>query len=422
MGNKEINKFVVITLIYLLVISLYIYLDNLVWLRDHYYPEYTHKVYRKFYKNDKFSIFRNNKNTIYSYKQFYAVFPKFNYYIYRNSKLDFFKNKTELDVISYWYNNDRSYDFLNIEGFDNTNLKNVIIHTHPFAYNVGGVVVEYYLGSLLDRLGIKVRMYEGNKIKNHIYDNYYDNDFDINDCIVIYGETILGNPLNSSYNVRWILGELGISGDKDAYQTWGKNDLVYYFNSELKFNTFPEKVGTIYKLLTTVYLNPSIKNYNSTDRDGYCYTMRKSHIHKNINVIHTLDSFEIIRDHTQDDYIKIFNKYKYFISYDPLTFMCIIAPLCGCISIVYPIEGVSKKEWLQMGGLSEYFKSINNYNLYGVAYGNSPEELKNAEETIHLVNYQWSDFKTYQSNLIKNFINDINNFGNMKNTVQNNYF
>jgi hypothetical protein len=304
----------------------------------------------------------------------------------------------------------------------NTNLKNVIIHTHPFAFNIGGIVVEYYLGYLLDKLGINVRMYDDHKIKNNIFDKYYNNDFDINDCIVIYGETIRGNPLNAPHVVRWILAELGINVNKKIYETWGKNDLVYYFNSELKFNESPEKIGTIYKLLSTVYINPHIKNYNLNKRTKYCYTMRKSHIHNNINVIHSSNSFEITRGHTQNDYVKIFNKYKYFFCYDPLTFLYIIAPLCGCISIVYPIYGVIKKDWLQICGLSEYFKSTNNYNLYGVAYGNSTEELKNAEETLHLVNDQWNDIKTYQLNMVKNFINDINNFSNMNNTIQNNYF
>lgn len=421
MSNKLQTRTIIIFLLYLYLILLLIYLDNLIWLRDYLYPEYSHKIYLKFY-DTKFSIFNNNTNTIYSYKQFYTVFPQFDYYKYRQFNLSLFKRKGELYVISYWYHNDRSYEFLNEENFNEPNSKNIIIHTHPFSFNIGGIVVEYYLGSLLDKLGIRVRMHNDQRIKNHIYNNYYDNDFDINDCVVIYGETILGNPLNASYVVRWILGELGISSDVNIHKTWGKNDLVYYYNSELKFNNFPERIGTIYKLLTTIYINSSIKNYNSNERNGYCYTMRKSHMHKNLINIHPENSFEITRDHTQDDYIEIFNNNKYFISYDPLTFLIIIAPLCGCISIVYPLEGVSKKEWLQMGALSEYFKEKNSYLLYGVAYGNSPEELEFAGSTIHLVNEQWNDIKNYENMLFEKFINDINNFSNMQNTVLNNYF
>jgi hypothetical protein len=151
--------------------------------------------------------------------------------------------------------------------------------------------------------------------------------------------------------------------------------------------------------------------------------MRKAvRFHKHIDYFHPENSFEITVHHTQQEYIDIFNNNKYFISYDPLTFLNIIASLCGCISIVYPLEGVNKKEWLQMGALNEYFKLKGHYNLYGIAYGNSPEELEFAESTIHLVKDQWNDIKNYESMLIKNFINDVNNFNKCENTIQNNYF
>jgi hypothetical protein len=173
--------------------------------------------------------------------------------------------------------------------------------------------------------------------------------------------------------------------------------------------------------LTLFYIHPNIQNKNLS-RNGYCHSFRKSYYHENITNIHPDDSFEIKRNHTQINYIEYFNKYKYFISYDPLTFLNIIASLCGCISIVYPIEGVTKKEWLQMGAFSEYLKEKGNYNLNGIAYGNSAEELKFAESTIHLVKDQWDDIKNYEHKLIENFINDINNFNKMENTLQNNYF
>ena len=417
MDNKLQTINIIILFIYLII--LFIYLDNLLWLRDYLYPDYSYKVHSKFH-NTKFSIFNNNINIIYSLKQFYTIFPDFDYYKYRQLNSNLFKNKGELYVISYWYHNDRSYDFLNNENFDLNTPKNIIIHTYPFTFNVGGIVVGFYLGVLLDNLGIRVRMYSDQKTKNHIYNNYYDNDFNINDCVVIYGETIVGNPLDAPHVVRWILGELGISINRDVYKTWGNNDLVYYFNSELKFNTFPDRMGNIYKLLTVIYINSKIKNYNN-ERHGYCYTMRKSHMHKKINIIHPDSSFEITMSHSQEEYIEIFNKYKYFVSYDPLTFLSIIAPLCGCISIVYPLEGVSKKEWLQMGALSEYFKQTQLYSLYGVAYGNTPDELEFAKNTIHLVQEQWNDIKNYENQLVQKFIYDINNFNECKNTVQNNY-
>jgi len=425
MDNKLLNRNIIIMLLFIYLILFLTFIDNLTFCRNYIYPEFSDKMYSKFHDN-KFSIYINNNNTIYSLKQFYKKFPDFDYYKYRQSKQNLFKNKGELYVVTYWYNNDGSYDFLNQTNFNINNTKNIIIYPHlPFNLSDGGTTVLYYLASLLDKLGIKVRIHRRNGVNNlnPIYVNYYDNDFDLNNTVVIYCEGTIGNPLNAPYTVRWILSELGKNVPLDFANTWKKNELVYYFNSELKFNQYPEKLGSIYKLLTTIYVNPDIKTYNFDERYGYCYTMRKSYLyHPNINVLHPDGSFEITKTHTQEEYIKIFNKCKYFISYDPLTFLNIIASLCGCISIVYPIEGVTKKEWLQMGAFSEYLKEKGNYNLNGIAYGNSAEELKFAESTIHLVKDQWDDIKNYEHKLIENFINDINNFNKMENTLQNNYF
>ena len=302
----------------------------------------------------------------------------------------------------------------------NYNQKNIIIYSFNFDYTCGGITVLYYLASLLDKLGYNVRV-KAPATENHIFNKFYNNDFDLNKTIVIYPEVIEGNPLNAPHVIRWILAEVGINIINNVIDSWGKNDLVYYFNCENKFYNSPEKIGSIYKLLTVIYINPNIKNNNTEKRDGYCFTLRKHRIHKNINYIHPNDSFYMTPKHTQDDYIEIFNKYKYFISYDPLTFLTIIASLCGCISIVYPIEGVSKKEWLEKTAISEYLKN-NNEELYGIAYGNSPDEIDFAEKTIHLVQKQWNNIKNYEQELFTNFIKDINNFDNMNNTIQNNYY
>ena len=303
-------------------------------------------------------------------------------------------------------------------------MKNILIYPHSnFNLSDGGITVQYYFASLLDKLGMNIKMYPNNgSFDNPIFNKYYDNDFDLNNCIVIYCEGIQGNPLNAPHVVRWMLSELGKNVPYEFVNSWGKNELVYYFNSELKFNDYPEKMGNIYKLLTIIYINPDINNYNNSERNGYCYTMRKSFMHKNIKSIHPSDSFEVTKDHNQEEYIQIFNKHKYFISYDPLTFLSIIASLCGCISIVYPIEGKSKKDWLSMGALSEYFKYKNDYNIYGIAYGDSPKEIEYATKTIHMVKDQWNDIKKYELKYIQNFIEDIQHIDKCNNTIQNNYF
>ena len=361
----------------------------------------------------------NSPYMIYSLKTFYINHPEFDYYTYRELNKEKFINMTELDVILYWLNNKTSIT-KNLK----CQKKNVLIYPHmKFNLRDGGITVHYYFAQLLDKLGIKVRINTSSFVNsNCIFNNFYNDEFDLNDTIVIYCEGVVGNPLNAPYIVRWMLSELGKNIPTSYVDTWGKNELIYYFNSEQKINNSFEKIGTIYKLLPIIYINPSITNYNLKNRSNYCHTFRKSSYYTIINNIHPKDSFEIHRAHSQKDYIEIFNKYKYFVCYDPLSFLCIIAALCGCISIVYPIDGLTKKDWLQRTAVSEYLKLKNIDNIYGIAYGDNPKELEYANSTLHMVKEQWDDIKKYQNNNIIQFIYDINNYDNMLNTVQNNYY
>jgi ferritin-like protein len=96
-----------------------------------------------------------------------------------------------------------------------------------------------------------------------------------------------------------------------------------------------------------------------------------------------------------------------------------MAAMCGCISIIYPVDGLTKQQWIQTTAAAEYCKSKSLDNLYGIAYGISPSEYNYAFRTIHLVKQQWNDIiKFTTEKTIVPFIKDIQNFENMKNTVE----
>ena len=367
-----------------------------------------------------FNTFNKNKTLspdVYSLKTFYDKYPLFNYQYYISYTKSYLE---EVKNIIKWFNDGCNYDFLGQK--DIVKKKSILIYTEDnFNFSIGGLVVQYYLGQLLDEMGQQVRIRAINNIKNPIFNNYYDDDLDLNNTIVVYGEGVKGNPKNAKYIVRWMLSQLGTNFPSEILNTWNKNELVYYFNSEIKIFNNKEKIGTIYKYLTTLYINPQIKNHNIIKK-GWCFTLRKSFYHKNIKYIHSKDAYKINQHIKQEEFINVFNKYKYFVSYDPLTFLINIATLCGCVSIVYPIDGLDKIAWIKMTGLAEYFDKINQYDLYGVAYGNSKEEIYFAENTMHLVSEQWTQIiKYYKDTHISNFIKDINDFENMKNTISNNF-
>ena len=306
--------------------------------------------------------------------------------------------------------------------------KNILIYTHmpKFSFKEGGTLVQYLLANILNQYGQNVRIYptSGIKITNSVYSNFYNNDFPIdNNCVVIYCEGTQGNPLKAKNVVRWMLSELGQNVPKEWLNTWSKNELVYYFNSELKFDQNPSKIGSIYKLLSCIYINPYAVKRNYEKRSGVCYTIRKAvNIHKKKCItVHPPDAFEITYDHTQLECIDFFNNYEWFLSYDSLTFLIIIAALCGCVPVIYKVEGMTKQEWIQTTAASEYVKSKGLDNLYGIAYGR--EDMEYAKSTLHLVKEQWDDIVEFcKEKTIKPFIEDINNFENMHNTIQNNFY
>jgi len=311
-------------------------------------------------------------------------------------------------------------------------IKNIIFHSYNFDSKIGGITVGFELCKILDSMGMNIIICAPNKIENSIFSKYYDNNdndndndndnFKMDETLVIYGETIHGNPLNAKYVARWILAPIGICSNIEIYKTWSKNDLVYYFNSEKKFDLNPELIGDIYKTLTCIYISPLIKNNHNNKRSGHCHTFRKNHMRKKFVRLHPNKSFEITRQHTQEDYVNIFNEKEIFISYDPLTFMSIIAAMCGCISIVIKVQDCSSQlEWLQTTAVGQYVNEKKIERLYGIAYG--IDEIGWARDTIHLVEDQWVQIKEFlKEKTIIPFLEDLKNIETLKNTVENNYF
>ena len=302
-------------------------------------------------------------------------------------------------------------------------MKKILFYMiHDFDLRSGGHTVQYQFAKILFDAGLDVKVRAPNKIINVIFNNYLDEDkIDSENTVVIYAENIENNPIDAKYIIRWILAPLGMNSPNNTYKTWGCYDLVYYFNNEIRFNHF--LLNNIYKLLNIFYISPIIKTININPREGWCFTKRKTKYHKNVKYVHPPNSFEITREHNQEDYVKYFNNYKYFISYDPVTFMSVIAALCGCISIIKKIDGVDKINWLNNTPYSQYLNELNITNLYGIAYGK--EELEFATNTIHLAKEQWNIIQKYMENKnINFFINEITsleNGVNMNNTVKNNY-
>jgi hypothetical protein len=301
--------------------------------------------------------------------------------------------------------------------------RKIIIHTPDFTFGSGGIICLHYLAQILSKYGYDVYLYPKQNNINPFFNKFYNENFVNDNTPVIYPEIYEGNILKAKKVIRWILAPIGIVVKKEIVYSWNKNDLVYYFNDEQKIKENPDKKGSIYKMLSIIFLNPLTKNKNNGFRKDYCYTIRKTIFYKNIIQIHPSNAFKITNYHNQITCIDIFNNYKFFVCYDPLSFFIVIAAICGCVPIIYPIEGVSKKEWINTLAISDYCKEKGLDNLFGIAYG--VEDIDWAKSTLHLVEKQWKDIIKFniETNL-KTFVEDLNHLedGTLQNTVENNYF
>jgi len=300
--------------------------------------------------------------------------------------------------------------------------KNIIIYPHAgFNLSNGGIVVQYYLANILDSMEINVKIcnvYDKNR-ENILFNKFITIDeiksIDFENTIIIYCEGIIGNPLKGKYIVRWMLSKLGVNVPFHYINTWDNNELVYFFNSEIDIIKNKSNI----KYLSLFYVNPIFENKNLKNRNGLCFTRRKQS--KNCKEIHKKNtSFEITVHHTQNDYLDIFNKHEMFLSYDPLTFLSIIAIKCGCISVIHPLEGISKKDYFKTTALYNYMNEKNIDSIYGIAYGVSDDEINYAKTTLHLFEEQLIDINNwFIKKYIHNFINNINNWNNCSNTLFN---
>ena len=231
------------------------------------------------------------------------------------------------------------------------------------------------------------------------------------DTVVIYPEGMRGNPFGGTKVIRWILAPLTIWSDiglSDNYVTWDAADIVYHWS------TYTDNVPDDNVLLAP-FLDPMWTNLNlPRQRKSACYTIRKgprfhsklymdvkrSEIESEFN--HSIEEFLEIGEQPQSTLVKVFNSHEYFISFDPMTHLAILAALCGCKVIVIPIEGMTKYDWLK-STQGPFMRYKNAFDLHGVAYGLA--DLPRAVGTLHLVRQEQLKLLRFGFQTILSFLN-----------------
>jgi hypothetical protein len=328
---------------------------------------------------------------IFNKESFYKYYNDFDYEYYKNR---YFKESSisELDILAYYH----------LEGKYKKEIVNnkykIIIYTLPFDISCGGIVVMHYLAKIINDYNhpnFYAKLFICNNIR---YDNIFCNNFaeinEINDnTIIIYPEIITGNPLNCKNVVRWILLELGIEMPLDQFKSWGEKDLIYHWEPKNKLNS---------KILRYHWINPIFTNKNLV-RNKTCYLIKKGRlIHKNIKNIHPNDSINLDNLNLAE-IVNIFNESFYFYCYDPKTMYIIFAIFCGCIPVIYPIENISKMQYLEQS----IFKKDETLYDKGIAYGNSLDEINYAIKTFSQSKDELMILLESDKITVDNFLNDL---------------
>ncbi len=184
--------------------------------------------------------------------------------------------------------------------------------------------------------------------------------------IVVYPDYVYGNPLWARKVVRYFLYFNQFPGDERAY---GKNDLFICFRK--LFNDWDLNPQGLEVCVSGYDLN-LYKRTNYGKREGKCYIIKKGHNREDLPKEY--DGYVIDQYYEEADKVRIFNETEYCISYDTQTAYSTIAALCGCISVVVPEKGKTRKDYL-----------LESDKGYGIAYGFSDEEISYAKKTMSLV-------------------------------------
>ena len=182
------------------------------------------------------------------------------------------------------------------------------------------------------------------------------------ETIVVYPEIRLGNPLEATNVVRWLLYKPGL---QHRYQF--TDDEMFFRVGEIC--DMPDITGGAQDLVMW-QRNRVYRNEQRPDRHGACYLVRKGQDKPRIaETQHAI----CIDGKSHEEVADIFNRCTTFYSYDEASFYSQYAAICGCDSVVVPGLYASREEWTQAHHVARY----------GVAYG--LEDIDHARATRPLV-------------------------------------
>lgn len=155
---------------------------------------------------------------------------------------------------------------------------------------------------------------------------------DVADAIVVYPETVAGNPLRARNVVRWLLHRPGFHTDAVDF---GPDDLFFHYT-----DAFADPARDS-RLLRVTQVSAAYRQTNGSPRRGSCYLVRKGEgpLDRHPPGAVRVDGL----DH--EAMAAAFNTAEFLYTYDPYTLYTLYAALCGCPSVFLPPPGMTRADW-----------------------------------------------------------------------------
>lgn len=214
----------------------------------------------------------------------------------------------------------------------------------------------------------------------------YNPFFNRKNTIVIYPELVYGNPLSAKHVMRWLLSFYKYEEVKGAFR-----ETDFFVCYRHIFNSYKLNPDCIH-LQTSFFDNTLYKRYNYEKRNGTCYIVYKGKNRKDLPKHFDGPYFD--NNMTQEELVKMFNEHEYCYSYDTQSFYNIIASVCGCKTIVVMEPGKQMEDYLGKGEREHY----------GIAYGDTPEQIEYAEKTRDRLIAKLNEINDKNVDSLKRFI------------------
>lgn len=214
------------------------------------------------------------------------------------------------------------------------------------------------------------------------------------DTVVVYTETTKGNPLHAKNVVRWFLY---YNRYPDNPNWCSPSDLFFSYREQ--FNDF--KLNPQNRLLRIFHFDRDLyRQTNFGKRQGVCYVIRKGATRTDLP-----QKFDgpVIDNLREPDKVKILNQCEKCYLYDTQTFYASIAALCGCIPIVVPEPGKSRKDYIKADD-----------DMPGIAFGETEKEIQFAIRTRNDVKKNIDAMLQDNEANVKNFIKTCKEYFHLK--------